>query len=42
MKETKERDEKLLYKEMIIEMVKKCDDMHWLKVIYAYINGLLK
>ena len=29
------------YKEKIIEMVNKCDNLHWLKVIYVYVKGLL-
>lgn len=30
------------YMEKIIEMIKKCDNLHWLKVIYAYVKGLLE
>lgn len=29
------------YKEEIIEMIEKCDDMHWIKAIYAYVKRLL-
>jgi hypothetical protein len=34
-------DEKEYYREKIIEMVTECDDLHWLKVIYTYLNSLL-
>nr|DAM76804.1 MAG TPA: hypothetical protein [Caudoviricetes sp.] len=30
------------YKESIIDLINKCDDLHWLKCIYAYVNALLK
>lgn len=30
------------YKKEIIEMVEKCNDLHWLKTIYAYIKRLLR
>lgn len=29
------------YKEKIIKLVNSCNDPHWLKVIYAYVNKLL-
>jgi hypothetical protein len=29
------------YKEEIIEMIEKCDDIHWIKAIYAYVKRLL-
>jgi hypothetical protein len=35
-------DEKEWYKEKIIELITKCDDLHWLKTIYAYVNRLLR
>lgn len=30
------------YKKEIIEMIEKCDDIHWIKVIYAYVKRLLR
>ena len=30
------------YKKEIIEMVQKCTDNHWLKLIYAYVKRLLE
>lgn len=30
------------YKKEIIEMVEKCNDIHWIKVIYAYVKRLLR
>lgn len=30
------------YREQIIEIVKKCDNLHWLKTIYAYLRKLLE
>ena len=30
------------YKEAIINLINKCDDLHLLKCIYAYVNALLK
>lgn len=42
LKEQKSQmDEKEYYREQIIEMVTECDDLHWLKVIYTYLNSLL-
>lgn len=35
-------EEKQWYKEKIIELITKCDDLHWLKTIYAYVNRLLR
>ena len=35
-------NEKEVYRERIIEMVKNCDNLHWLKVIYAYLKKLLE
>ena len=35
-------DEKEWYKEKIIEKIDHCDNLHWLKTIYAYLKGLLK
>lgn len=29
------------YKKEIIELIQKCEDIHWLKTIYAYVNRLL-
>ena len=29
------------YKEAIIKLIQKCNDLHWLKVIYAYVSRLL-
>lgn len=29
------------YKEEIIEMIQKCNNFHWLKVIHAYVLRLL-
>lgn len=29
------------YKKEIIGMVEKCDDIHWIKAIYAYVKRLL-
>jgi hypothetical protein len=29
------------YKEEIIEMIQKCNNLHWLKVIHAYVLRLL-
>ena len=34
--------EKEVYREKIIDLVKKCDNMHWLKTIYAYVRKLLE
>lgn len=34
--------EKEDYRKMIIEMVEKCDSIHWLKTIYAYLKKLLE
>lgn len=34
--------EKEDYKQKIIEMINKCDNIHWLKTIYAYVKTLLK
>ena len=39
---SKSIEEKEWYKEKIIEKIKQCDDLHWLKTIYAYLKGLLK
>ena len=42
LKEQKSQmDEKEYNREKIIEMVTECDDLHWLKVIYTYLNSLL-
>nr|DAM25623.1 MAG TPA: hypothetical protein [Caudoviricetes sp.] len=30
-----------LLKKELIEMIQKCDDMHWLKAIYAYVKRLI-
>ena len=30
------------YKEETIKLIQKCNDIHWLKVIYAYVSRLLK
>lgn len=30
------------YKQKIIELIQKCDNVHWLKTIYAYVKTLLK
>nr|DAZ65230.1 MAG TPA: hypothetical protein [Caudoviricetes sp.]DAZ72647.1 MAG TPA: hypothetical protein [Caudoviricetes sp.] len=29
------------YKKEIIELIEKCDNAHWLKVIYTYIKRLI-
>lgn len=29
------------YKKEIIEMIENCDNIHWLKTIYAYIKRLI-
>jgi hypothetical protein len=29
------------YKKEIIELIEKCDNIHWLKTIYAYIKRLI-
>lgn len=34
-------DEKEEYKREICELIMKCDDLHWLKVIHTYIKKLL-
>lgn len=34
--------EKEYYKKKIFDIVNKCNDIHWLKVIYAYLSKLLK
>ena len=39
---TMQEDEKEWYKEKIIEKIDRCDNLHWLKTIYAYLKGLLK
>ncbi len=30
------------YRKKIFDIVNKCNDTHWLKVIYAYLSKLLK
>lgn len=30
------------YKQKIIELIQNCDNIHWLKTIYAYVKTLLK
>lgn len=30
------------YKQQIKELVDKCDNLHWLETIYAYIKTLLR
>lgn len=30
------------YKQKIIELIQNCDNVHWLKTIYAYVKTLLK
>lgn len=35
-------NEKEYYREQIIEMIQKCNDLHWIKTIYAYLSKLLK
>lgn len=30
------------YKTEIINLVQKCNNSHWLKVVYAYVKRLLK
>lgn len=39
---SKSTDEKEWYKKKIIEKIDRCDNLHWLKTIYAYLKGLLK
>ena len=29
------------YKEETIKLIQRCNDIHWLKVIYAYVSRLL-
>lgn len=29
------------YKKEITNLINKCDDLHWLKVIYAYVKKIL-
>lgn len=35
-------NEKDFYKNKIIEMIRQCDNAHWLKVIYTYVKKLLE
>ena len=42
MKEIKETDEKTFYKEKIIEMAGKIDNVYWLRSIYIFIKTLLE
>ena len=35
-------NEKEVYQEKIIGLIRKCDNMHWLKTIYAYVRKLLE
>lgn len=35
-------NEKEAYKKKIIELIMNCDDLHWLKTIYAYVKKLLE
>lgn len=35
-------NEKEVYQEKIIDLIRKCDSMHWLKTIYAYVRKLLE
>ena len=37
-----DNNENEYYKSKIIELIEKCDNLHWLKTIYAYISNLLK
>lgn len=37
-----ENDEVKAYKECIIEMIQKCDNLHWLKCIFAFLRKLLE
>ena len=37
-----ENDEIQAYKKRIIEMIQKCDNLHWLKVTFAYLRKLLE
>nr|DAX11570.1 MAG TPA: hypothetical protein [Bacteriophage sp.] len=30
------------YKHKIIELIQKCNNIHWIKTIYAYVKTLLK
>ena len=30
------------YKEEIIEMIQKCNNLHWLKVIHAYVFKIVR
>ena len=30
------------YKQKIIELIQNCNNIHWLKTIYAYVKTLLK
>lgn len=29
------------YQEEIIKMIRKCNNLHWLKTVYAYVKRLL-
>lgn len=35
-------NEKEEYREKIISLIKNCDNVHWLKTIYAYVRKLLE
>ena len=39
---SKSIEEKEWYKKKIIKKIDHCDNLHWLKTIYAYLKGLLK
>lgn len=34
-------NEKEEYRKMIIALLEMCDDLHWLKTIYAYVKRLI-
>jgi hypothetical protein len=38
----KDNTENVFYRNEIFKLINKCDNTHWLKVIYAYIKKLLK
>ncbi len=41
MKTTNSQESEKYYIAEIIKLIEKCDNLHWLKTIYAYVNALL-
>lgn len=41
MKTANSKEQKKYYIAEIIKLIEKCDNLHWLKTIYAYVNALL-